>query len=349
MVPGVKLAHLQITLKCNLRCPFCGQWGEEGYVKKNGTGKELPIEKWLDAIDQIVELGEDGKKPNFVIWGGEPLLHKDLAPILEKIHAHGCRSALVTNGALLEERAETLDGNLSTLYLSLDGAGTEHDRIRGSEGLHLKIERGMAKLSGSKVRKVCLSTVNSWNWSMMGDIALYAQSLGMEKIIFQNLIYNLPCDHEAYAGWLKDKFSIEGIPDSWTYGKVPDFAAKLPEAYKRMEGRKANGEFKIKVEFQPLGLDSSNVLARMEGRLERLPGSPAHCLAPERHINVSPDGAVRFCVDYNEFSLGNLSEKPLRELLGSARAELFRKEIAAGGNPSCKRCPWRHNSGYEID
>jgi len=340
------MSHLQLTLRCNLKCPFCGQWGEAGYAREHGPGKEMAPEKWLDIIDQINALGH---KPDFVLWGGEPLLYKGVDAVLNRIAFHGCRAAMVTNGALLAPHAEFLEKHLSTLYLSLDGVKEEHDKIRGSEGLHLKVEAGMGKLAGSKLKKICLATINDKNWWMMRDIALYAQSLGFGLIIFQNLIYNLPEDQKTYAEWLKRNFSISDIPDSWTFQGVPEFAAKLPAAYEEMEKRIENGEFKIKVEFRPKGLNSSNVKARMEGCLEPLPDSPAHCLAPERHINVAPDGNVRFCVDYNEFSLGSLEEHSLAELLSSEKAGLFRREIAAGRNPSCKRCPWRHEKAYEID
>lgn len=348
----MKMAHLQLTQRCNLRCPFCGQWGERGYAKAGGSGRgvELSPGEWAGIVGQVAGLAQDGETPSFVLWGGEPLLYEGLEEVLKSIRSHGCPVGIVSNGALLERFAGILAEHVGTLYVSLDGPGGEHDRIRGCAGLRERIGRGLSALAGARTKRICLSTISPENWMLLAETAADAQSLGFERIIFQNLIYMLPEEARCYGLWLRERFGMEeSNAASWTYESVPHFAKELPAAFKEMERRVEGGEFRIKVEFHPLGLDSSNIEARMEGEPDFLGRPPAHCMAPLRHVNVSPEGMVRFCVDYNDVSLGSLRERSLAEILGSERAMRFREDVAAGRNPACVRCPWRYNMRYEVD
>ena len=344
---ALELAHLQLTLRCNLHCPFCGQWGSSGFAKNEHdlAASEMSVAEWFHAIDSIVELSADGK-PGFLLWGGEPLLYNGVDQIVREIHRRGFPLAIVTNGSLLERHAAVLGDCLSTLYVSVDGPGAEHDRIRASEGLHTRIERGLSALAGSKILKTGMCVISQSNVDMLPEVALYAERIGFDKIIFQNLIFMLPYEAACYDAWLKGSLGLTSTNvASWTYERIPDFSTRLPGIYTDMERRRSSGDFKIEVEFHPKGISSANVMERMLGNLT-LPCTPAHCLASFRHINVAPDGSIRFCVDYNELNLGSLRDRPLREILSSEKAEKFREGVLKGLNPACGRCPWRHKDSY---
>jgi len=342
-----------VTLRCNLRCSFCGQWGDNGYARKKRIRPEdeFSPNEWIRAIDQIMKLTPGiGNKPGFVVWGGEPLLYKGLDKVLSYIHKNGCRIGLVSNGVLLEDSTDVVKDHVSTLYVSLDGPGSMHDKIRGVEGIHTKIERGMSALAGSKVKKVCLSTINAENWNVMGETAIYAQSMGFDKIVFQNLIFLLPPERDAYDAWLREGFGInDSNSRSWTFEGIPEFAYRLPEALSSMKKRVDNKEFNMPVEFQPFGLGSHNIIDWMEGRGNILEGSPPCCLAPSCHFTVSPEGLVRFCIDFSDMPLGSLRDNSVLDILQSEKAVRFREDVVAGKNPACIRCSWRHNKTYDID
>ena len=51
----IRRAHCQITKSCNLRCPFCGQWGSRGFFA-DANGSALSRDEWLDAARQLAML-----------------------------------------------------------------------------------------------------------------------------------------------------------------------------------------------------------------------------------------------------------------------------------------------------
>ena len=106
--PG-KTAAVLFTGGCNFRCPFCHNFGLVqdpgeplddgevfGYLKKR-TGL-------LDAV---------------VITGGEPLIHPDLADLIEKVRALGYPVKLDTNGTFPARLAELLTRGLVD-YVAMD-------------------------------------------------------------------------------------------------------------------------------------------------------------------------------------------------------------------------------------
>ncbi len=345
MKPQIRMAHFQMTQQCNLRCPFCGQWGKHGYAKSSElpARSELSAEEWIGIVEQIESFEKGSSRPPAIVaWGGEPLLFKGLDRVFSRVKDFASPSAIVSNGLLLAESAAMVGELFQTLYVSLDGPGEKHDSIRGRKGLHDAIARGMAALEGSKTSKVCLSTITEMNLSLLGEIALDAQRLGFDKIIFQNLIFILPEEQRRYDAWLAEAFGLkETRSASWTYERIPAFASELPRVLADMEARVERGDFKIAVEFHPLGIGSHNIAARMRGEDNFIKSGPSHCLAPFKHVNVSAFGEVRFCVDYNDVSLGSLRSMSLREILDSEPARRFREGIEAGRNPACSRCPWR--------
>lgn len=106
--PG-KTAAVLFTGGCNFRCPFCHNFGLVqdpgeplddgevfGYLKKR-TGL-------LDAV---------------VITGGEPLIHPDIADLIEKVRALGYPVKLDTNGTFPARLAELLTRGLVD-YVAMD-------------------------------------------------------------------------------------------------------------------------------------------------------------------------------------------------------------------------------------
>ena len=77
-----------INLKCNLNCFYC-------YQKKNVKGYEIPLDKIREEFKKI------GQIECFSITGGEPLLVKDLAKIVNIVDA--VRTTIFSNMLLLTQ------------------------------------------------------------------------------------------------------------------------------------------------------------------------------------------------------------------------------------------------------
>lgn len=123
--------HLDITERCNLRCPHCYR---EGYGEHPDPS--------LAEISEILKIlkgfcrsfGERGRH-GLTLGGGEPLLRPDLAEIAALAGRCGFRVRLDTNGTLLDAaRARQLRrAGVRMAQVSVDGADAATlDRIRGT-------------------------------------------------------------------------------------------------------------------------------------------------------------------------------------------------------------------------
>ncbi|MFX1324138.1 MAG: radical SAM protein [Promethearchaeota archaeon] len=119
-------AQIEITLRCNGKCPFCSIHT----LPKSLVSQDMNTEQIKYLIDQIAELGVVALS----LTGGEPTLRKDLPDLIYHIGiVHGFMNGIATNGFLLpklfeEHKFEGLD----YILLSLDYPKAElHNRMRG--------------------------------------------------------------------------------------------------------------------------------------------------------------------------------------------------------------------------
>ncbi|MBS0208587.1 MAG: 7-carboxy-7-deazaguanine synthase QueE [Planctomycetes bacterium] len=77
------------TSGCNLRCWFC----DTPFTSWHPEGDDL-------AIDEILARIERHDCPHVVITGGEPMLHAELVPLTERLHALGKHITIETAGTL---------------------------------------------------------------------------------------------------------------------------------------------------------------------------------------------------------------------------------------------------------
>lgn len=91
-IPPVHVQFIPTNI-CNLKCSFC-----------SCSGRDISQEMRLDEIcDLIPFLRELGTQSVTITGGGEPLLHKDIATIIEWFYVYGIDVGLVTNGTLLNK------------------------------------------------------------------------------------------------------------------------------------------------------------------------------------------------------------------------------------------------------
>jgi cyclic pyranopterin phosphate synthase len=116
---GRKITDLRVSItdRCNYRCVYCRS-GEDGV-----PFSELPIEDYLRIVRVFVSLGIEKVR----ITGGEPLLRKELQPMVAELAAMTTTSgkrldvAVTTNGHLLAKLAQPLkDAGLSRVTVSMD-------------------------------------------------------------------------------------------------------------------------------------------------------------------------------------------------------------------------------------
>src|SRR4051794_6661356 len=92
--PNPKQLTVAVTSHCNLRCRGC-HYGR-GFMQ----GEQLDLATLRDALDDAWEAGVEIVR----LYGGEPLLHKDLPAIVRHATDLGLRTYVTTNGTLLKLR-----------------------------------------------------------------------------------------------------------------------------------------------------------------------------------------------------------------------------------------------------
>lgn len=145
------IANLFITTRCNAQCSYC-------YTDKTiSEDMELNTEQWLEVIDGLYRQG----CRMFNLMGGEPLLRKDFAVILNHILQKNAICDINTNGFLVSKYIDILCA-ASQIFTSLDGDEVAHDRNRG-KGTYQKTIKGIqaARLAGVPVRLNCTVTKNN--------------------------------------------------------------------------------------------------------------------------------------------------------------------------------------------
>ena len=127
---------LRVNEVCNLRCGSCGQWGENGHLRKKLERGEKLQQLDFDVVKKIIH-DTHKDKPYYYIWGGEPTMWKPLLPLFQELAKYKLLGSVVTNAQALEPILEDLidTGALSVLFLSLDGwDAASQNLMRSSAG-----------------------------------------------------------------------------------------------------------------------------------------------------------------------------------------------------------------------
>lgn len=112
---------VDITDRCLLNCKHC-------LTKQLNKGNELPLNKILDIIKEGSQRGLFYLK----LGGGEPLLHPNIAQIIETASANGIAVSLSTNALnITPSITKLLVQNRVKVSISIEGPQKINDDIRG--------------------------------------------------------------------------------------------------------------------------------------------------------------------------------------------------------------------------
>ncbi len=133
--PQPRLLTVAITAKCNLRCVGCR------YGRDFMPGQQLPLKL-------VVNLLHDAKAAGFQtvrLYGGEPLLHRDLPQMIRVARGIGLNPVITTNGLLLGDQIDRLyDAGLRALTVGFYGKSGAYDDYVQRSGSYNKLERSIA-------------------------------------------------------------------------------------------------------------------------------------------------------------------------------------------------------------
>jgi len=176
---GLKYPYIsghKLTYNCNLRCKMCPFW------KRSYKDTSLENEK------RIIKALYNAGVCLIAFEGGEPLLREDLSEILEYSKGQGLSTSIITNGVLLERKIDSIAPYIDgSIYVSLDGIGETHDRIRNSNGCYDKALEGIQSCAG-KAFVTINTTIMKENVEEVPDLVKLAKELKVG--ISLALVYN---------------------------------------------------------------------------------------------------------------------------------------------------------------
>lgn len=256
-----------LTYRCQCRCVHCGM------ELKRAAGQELTLAEVKGVIGQARRLGA----VEITLFGGEPLLRKDIVEIVAAARDLRMLPSIDTNGLLLtKDLVERLaEAGLGAVKVSLDSSRPEvHDRLRGSPGCFEKAIAGFRRC-----REASLPCV----------ISTYATKENLENGELERLI----------ARGRELGVDAVRVLDTTLSGCFLSSPALLLDraARARLAGLIEPGFVFLE------NLASAKKLTH-----------PVCSAVSRRYLYVSPVGDVQPCC-FVPLAFGNVREKPLREIL----------------------------------
>ena len=116
---------LEPLFRCNLACAGCGKIDYPAPI----LNRRLSVQECLDAADEC-------GAPIVSIPGGEPLIHKEIAQIVQGLIARRRFVYLCTNALLVEKKIDLFEPSpYLTFSIHLDGLREHHDRSVCQDGV----------------------------------------------------------------------------------------------------------------------------------------------------------------------------------------------------------------------
>ena len=302
--PDPREIYITLTANCNLRCMGCR------YGRDFMPGAQLSWPVVRDLLDDCKEAGIR----NVRLYGGEPLLHKDLVRIVEHCVSLGLNPWLTTNGILLREKIDELyRAGLRTVHPGYYGTGEEYDRYVQRKEKYSRLESGVAyvrerfgmsvklALGWVLMRPTCNIAAVHKTWEFAER---YTAPIGVSLVH-----YSLPYFTEGPGGELQ--FQPEDRP------AIETVVAEL---------------LRLKRLRPELIQQSEMALRSVPDWLLKGPNMNVPC-DRYRLLWIGADGTVQMC--YVTFRLGNLHEKRLRDMLFTPEHRQFARDAFALRCPHC--------------
>lgn len=328
LVPeGPKVVFIEITNRCNLLCKTC----PHTYFQREPL-KSLSLTEFIAIAEQFPQMRRA------LLHGiGEPLLNRELPEIIKYLKGREVEVIINSNGTLLTPawQEKLVASGLDQYRCSIDGAKDEtYARIRGANLLP-KLRQGLEGLVGTKERLGaktphvsiwCVSTRE--NLQELPDLLRLAADLGVPEVYMQRMVY--------FAGEPEKQYGM-------ARGELAIFGQDQSEEDKIIEECTALS-VKLGVNFLASGgRDPVNSLAAARPS-DFAPWQA--CMRPWTTAYVTSNGNCLPCCispfatdDYESLILGNLFERPFREIWNEPQYQTFRMNLLSDHpNKACASC-----------
>lgn len=178
-----KQVYLHVTHRCNMDCVGC-----YSRISNRNQKKDLSFEELIKILKQLKKRGYT----NLVLSGGEPMLRKDIAEIIDEAKKRDFNTVMITNDSI--EIEEDVFKNLDALAISIDEIEKEENPL----GRKIHKEKILKILKAADKEGTEISGIVTLNRTNIDRVEQYHE-LSQE--------YNLPITYSLF--YSKDKDSKE--------------------------------------------------------------------------------------------------------------------------------------------
>ena len=190
----------------------------------------------------------------------------------------------------------------------------------------------LEKEGGQKISRSICFTISPYSYLGLGAMPEVARSLGITTISIVPYYYVPAAVGEAYAAELQAQF---GCP-AFSWRGFHHESSGIDFDVFRQEYRKYRATLGNIYSFPYMDLSEEDYQLWFASPNATVGGT--HCTNVIKLIDIQPGGEANFCVDFPDYSIGNVREATLEELWNSERATRFRAYREQKSWPICYRC-----------
>jgi MoaA/NifB/PqqE/SkfB family radical SAM enzyme len=286
--PKILSIGLSCTNRCNLRCVYCYA-GE----KRLGPG-ELTLSEQMDIV---LEARDMGAKTVVICGDAEPMMDRNIIPIVEHNNHLGMTTVVVTNGTVIGDdrlchkvhgydgmdTARTLYENGASFMVKMDSIDpVRYDGLVGIPGAHMKFQNALERLGRAGFNR----------GEKRGEVTV-------TRIAFSGVITKRNLDEIPAMRSFADSFSAQFIC------KLPTLVGRALENMDIMFGVEKYDQIrayllKYTAKRETLMIDTPRCVAWHYGPVISIKGEMRECYTSE------PESGMR---------IGNIRERSLFELM----------------------------------
>jgi len=327
-----RMITVYLTDRCNFACPMCAL-GEARKQRLRDTRADMPVEVFEGVARDARRHGA-----YLLLFGGEPLLHKNLDQLLRITKRHRVVTYLTTNAFLLADKADSLTGGgLQVLQLSLDGWDDASQYERGHvHGAYEAIVSGVGRLRALRGRRPfpiirAMTTITRAN---VGDLERIADSLvelGIAEWQISNYFFATRDVVDAHQRFHEQtgmgaNLALDPLDDGCYLEKSE--VAHLRSSLDRIADKCRRDGIRLGYAW---GTDLEKYYSPAQ------PSPRSECTSIDSLVEIHPDGRMSICND--AVTIGDLSSDTVRQAWQGDEMQRF---LAAyhkqGVLPMCFRC-----------
>ena len=314
---SLPILALSVHSACNCRCVMCDIW------KANADKREIS----LPELDRHMEGIRALHVQRVMLTGGEPLLHRNLWALCDRLRRENVRVTLVTTGLLIEPHADDISRHVDDLVISIDGPPEVHDAIRRVPRGFERVARGVQRLRRGTTRPVIIvrSVVQRLNHSVVPDTARETHTLGVDRLSFlapdvSSRAFNRP---EPWDATRRDEIALS--------------ADELSEFEGSLRALEADCADLLAKGFIAGGMTSLWRIHQYFRALHGLEAFPeVRCNAPWVSAVLEPGNQLRPCFFHPLYSSNGSTS--FESVLNSTAAIAFRRGLDVQADATCQRC-----------